>query len=330
MEALTRVLADAYGLGACRVEPIDYGIWEENFSVRTPKERLFAKRFWRRDRRRDMMLSGLHLGQTLLARGIPAPRLVWTMAGDALAEADGAIYQVAEWIEGRSYHPGELPPRAAGPLGSLLGKLHRLLGPGNVAPARPLPPPHAAAEQCRALLRRYRGRQEPFAATARAILQEQIVLLETVPAALVEHLPRPRLGGPCFNAFWVEQVLFRPDGEVAALVDWTDGAGVPACWVNDLDTCIHLTVFDRPGLAAFVAGYQAEHPLPESEWRALAAGLCYGHLASTNYLPAWLDRPYRRMAHWEALATLWHGQIPDRFRARADVEATILSAVRGP
>lgn len=76
MEALTRVLAGAYGLGPCRVEPIDYGIWEENFSVRTPKEWLVAKRFWRRDRRRDVMLSGLHLGQTLRARGIPAPRLV--------------------------------------------------------------------------------------------------------------------------------------------------------------------------------------------------------------------------------------------------------------
>ncbi|MFZ5825551.1 MAG: hypothetical protein ACOY94_14730 [Bacillota bacterium] len=132
------------------------------------------------------------------------------------------------------------------------------------------------------------------------------------------------------STLWVEQVLFRPDGEVAALVDWTDGAGRVGFLVEDLDTGIHLSALDLEGIGAFVAGYQSENPLPEQEWRALAALLCYGHLASTNFLGGWFARPYRRMQEWEETSTLWHRLVPWRFNARAEVEETILAASSAP
>lgn len=103
-------------------------------------------------------------------------------------------------------------------------------------------------------------------------------------------------GGICFNSFWVEQILFHSDGRVAALVDWADGAGRPRALGQ---TGIHLSALDTEGIAAFVQGYQSENPLPEHEWRAVAAEVCYGHLASTNFLEGWLHSPYRRMEQWE-------------------------------
>ncbi|MGE5674150.1 MAG: hypothetical protein ACM3XM_09700, partial [Mycobacterium leprae] len=107
-----------------------------------------------------------------------------------------------------------------------------------------------------------------------------------------------------------------------------DGAGKVRPWADDLDCCIHLSALEIDAIGAFVAGYQSENPLPEHEWRAVAAQLCYGHLASTNFLAAWLSRPYRRMADWEQTAELWHRLVPARFRQFAAIETAICEAAR--
>ncbi len=329
MEALSAALTSAYGIMVERAERIDYGIWEEPFRVWTDRGPLFAKRFRRKDRQSEQMLRGLHLSQSLrLEHNFPAPQVIPTLHGDLLAEVHGERYQVTEWVDGRSYHPGELPDRAAGPLGATLGRLHRLLGPAPVPPPAPYPSPAEGIQACQALLGRYADRPEPFAKTARQILSAQVELLAVLPPSYHERLPVPALGGPCFNSYWVEQLLFAEEGAVAALVDWTDGAGKPGHWADEIDTALHLSGLNERQVAAFVPGYQAENPLPEREWRAVAATYTYGHLASTNFLAGWLSRPYRRLAEWEVTATVWHTPVPERFRRRADWEALILDAVR--
>jgi Ser/Thr protein kinase RdoA (MazF antagonist) len=322
LEALAHVLRTHYGLTLLEAVHIDYGMWEESFRADTDQGRFFAKRFLRKERQTDYMLRGIQLSQKLRAQGVPAPRVL----PPALALTDdGARYQVTEWVDGRCYHPGELPDAAVAPMGALLGRLHRLLGPGDVQPPAPLPTPAEGARQCRALLTRYEDRPETFAAVAREVLEDQIALLEAIPADFTDRLPLPALGGPVFNSYWVEQLLFRPDGQVAALIDWTDGAGKPGLWTGDLALGIHLSALTLPQAVAFAEAYQSEHPLPEQEWRALAADLCYGHLASTNFLAGCFARPYRRMADWEVTSAIWHRQICPRFRAWPEWEAALLA-----
>jgi len=330
VERLVAALASAYGLAVERAERIDFGIWEESFSVWTDRGRVFAKRFLRKDRKDEVMLRGLHLSERLRGAGFPAPRIAPARAsGDLVATVDGERYQVTEWVEGVCYHPGEMPARCVAPMGALLGRFHRLVGGERPALAGGFNSPGAAASQCRALLERYRqSPAEPFSGVAAAVLEEQIGLLEALPLDYADRLPLPQLGGACFNSFWSEQILFRPDGEVAALVDWTDGAGKPGFWADDLDTGIHLSALGLPAIGAFVAGYQSENPLPEGEWRALAASLCYEHLASVNFLYGWFQRPYRRMADWEATAERWHRLVPVRFRQYGAIEEAMLEAVR--
>src|SRR5579859_5212955 len=109
LDRLAGVLDTAYGLTLARAEPIDFGIWEESCSVWAELSRLHVKRFWRRDRRRDVMLHGLELSQLLRRQGIPAPEVVRTLTGDLLATVDGETYQVTTWVDGCCYHPGNLP-----------------------------------------------------------------------------------------------------------------------------------------------------------------------------------------------------------------------------
>jgi Ser/Thr protein kinase RdoA (MazF antagonist) len=332
IEQLAEALWQCYGLRLERVERIDYGIWEEPFSVWTDRGRFFAKRF-RRVRGLDEMQRGLALSQLLRTEGVPAPRVLSPREGCSAPSAEfvalhaGERYVVTEWVEGRTYYPGELPLNCARSMGALLGRLHRLLGrDSNPTPNWTYRPAMEAATACQDLIRRYQVHSEPFARVAEAILTEQIGLLKGLPSNFQAHLPTPQFQGGCFNSFWVEQLLFRPDGSVAALVDWTDGAGKSRYWIEDIVVGIHLSALDRAATAAYVAGYQAENPLPRSEWEALAAELTYGHLASVNFLGGWLDVPMRRMPERDATTELWHRAVLARFRERDLWLASILQA----
>ncbi|HEY3365900.1 MAG TPA: phosphotransferase [Symbiobacteriaceae bacterium] len=325
VERLARALAHAYGLVLDRADRIDFGIWEESFSIWTDQGRLFAKRFLRKARKTDDMLRGLRLSESLRAQGFPAPRVIPAHTGDLIAFVESERYQVTEWVDGECYHPGDLPLRCATPMGALLGRFHRLSG-SQASTSYTFAGRNTALAQCRQALERYREHAEPFARVAEAVLEEQIALLQTLPADFHERLPVPGRRGPCFNSFWVEQLLFHREGQVAALVDWTDGAGRVGFWVDDLDTGLHLSALGVDAIARFVAGYQSENPLPETEWRALSAVLCYGHLASTNFLSGWFDRPYRRMQDWEQTAERWHRLVPVRFRRYPEIEAAVLQA----
>jgi Ser/Thr protein kinase RdoA (MazF antagonist) len=254
------------------------------------------------------------------------PSLVRGKQGEWLVEADGTFVQVNEWIEGRSFHPGELPQREAHRMGELLGKFHRSFA-AEVVPSRsPYHSPGEAIAKCNHLLQQFEAVQDggDFPAIASEVLREQITLLQELPADIGWRLPAPTLGGVCFGSYWVEQLLFKPDGQVAALVDWTDGAGEIGHWIGDIVTGLHLSALDEGGIRAFCSGYQAEHPLPPAEWQAAAAMLCYGHLADTNFLEGWLNRSYRDLAHWERISESWQRRVPERFRRWREIEGMLM------
>ncbi|HYG60635.1 MAG TPA: phosphotransferase [Symbiobacteriaceae bacterium] len=328
MEQLAKALYQAYGLLVTESERIDFGIWEESFAVWTTQAKVYAKRFLRRDRKTENMLRGLRLSEALRSRGFPAPQVIRAKAGEWIAAVDDERYQVTEWTEGRTYHPGTLPLKCAAHMGALLGLFHRMCGSEPSAIPYTYTSRDKALLECRGLLERYHHHSEPFALVAREVLEEQVRLLERLPSDVSERLLAPRYSGPCFHSFWVEQVIFHPEGQVAALVDWTDGAGNVGFWAADIDTGIHLSALGPDAIRAFVAGYQSENSLPEAEWRALADTLCYGHLASTNFLGGWFDRPYRRMHDWEQTAELWHRQVPLRFAMKEEIEEAVLTGAR--
>lgn len=318
MNKVIAALKSAYGICAERVERITYGLWEESFSVWAGEKRYYVKRFyakWRLQTRYQEMLDGLALSQQLHRDGFPAPLLISTLENEHLANVEGETYQVNEWVHGRSFHPGELPLREAKAMGRLLARFHRQFGSSDIPPERvALPSPPEARQTCEQLLVRYENEQGDFASHVRLLLEEQIRLLQSLPDDFASSLPEASLHGPCFHSYWVEQLIFQPDGQVAALVDWTDGAGRKGYWANDMVTGLHLSALDQAGALAFCAGYQEMNPLPAREWQVVLAKLCYGHLASTNFLASWLDKHNRRMDHWESIATEWTRLVPVRFQ----------------
>jgi Ser/Thr protein kinase RdoA (MazF antagonist) len=209
-------------------------------------------------------------------------------------------------------------------MGEVLGRFHRSFAQEEVPVRSPYRSPHMAIAECEALEQKFAEAEGDFAAIALKVLREQIALLRELPDDIGWRLPAPSLGGVTFGSFWVEQVLFHPDGQVAALVDWTDGAGETGHWASDIVCGLHLSALDEEGILAFCSGYQAEHPLPAAEWRAVAAMLCYGHLANTNFLGGWLEKSYRRMADWERISEPWHRMVPERYRRWKDIEAGIV------
>ncbi|MED1918104.1 hypothetical protein P4V64_22605 [Bacillus thuringiensis] len=78
------------------------------------------------------------------------------------------------------------------------------------------------------------------------------------------------------------------------------------------------------------ADAQAHHPLPKTEWQAVLAQLCYGHLASTNFLDSWLVKHNRRMEHWEQIAMTWTRLVPERFRLWHKLEQELLELFQDP
>ncbi len=331
LDKLKAALREAYGFHAQQVERIAYGLWEESFSVWTREKRYYVKRFyakWRLQTRYPDMLKGLALSQELRQKGFPAPALILTIDNDWLANVDGETYQVNEWVDGCCYHPGELQEDEARAMGGLLARFHCQFERAEPS-AKMLPyvTPAVAIHTCEELRLRYESAKGAFPSYVRSLLAQQILLLKSLPSNFTENLPTATLSGPCFHSFWVEQVIFQPNGQIAALVDWTDGAGKPGLWAQDIVTGIHLSALNETAIIAFCSGYQNANRLPKNEWKAVFTMLCYGHVASTNFLDSWLVKHNRRMEHWEKIAKEWTCIVPQRFIRWRELEEKVLDAL---
>lgn len=327
MERVPAALYQAYGLEISKIERIKYGLREECFAVWTSSKKYFAKRFWYKERiknRYDQMLHGLELSQFLRTKGFPVPELLLTKEGKTLGYVDGEVYQVTEWIDGDTYYPGELPIKGAYAMGRLLGKFHSFFEVKEEYKQIQLPAPLELVGKCKNLLLHFEPFSEPFANMAKQLLKEQINILESLPHDFVKDRVTISRVGPVYSSFWVEQIIFDENLEVKALIDWTDGAGRVDTWIDDINTALCTSAFDKDAILAFYRGYQEVNPISKEEWDSVLNLICYKRLGNTGIYDSWLNKNNRRMEYWEKTAAKWCRQVPVRFYQWQELKEAVI------
>jgi Ser/Thr protein kinase RdoA (MazF antagonist) len=215
---------------ALTCEPVDQGLLNRGYRLRTTRGRYFLKHHSDPETAAPAAIARQHRAtQRLADLGVPVAPPLAGHDGRTVAVVGGHAYALHPWIEGRHRHGGQLTPGQCGRLGALLGMVHASLE--RVMPARGRAPanPEAGADpadtftlidELLAHVRRHRP-ADAFDALARHRLLERRDLLE-------QHADRrPPKGGPVgwvHGDFHPFNLLYQGDAP-AAIVDW-DRLGV--------------------------------------------------------------------------------------------------------
>ncbi|MFE9623913.1 phosphotransferase [Streptomyces sp. NPDC006527] len=215
---------------AVACEPVDQGLLNRGYRLRTTRGRYFLKHHFDPDTADPASIVRQHRAtQRLADLGVPVAPPLPGRDGRTVAVVGGHAYALHPWIDGRHRHGAQLTPGECGRLGALLGVVHasleRVMPAHARARAAPTESPapadtFALIDDLLARVRRHRP-ADSFDELARHRLLERRTLLE-------RHADRrPPRSGP---AGWVHgdfhpfNLLYRDDAP-AAIVDW-DRLGV--------------------------------------------------------------------------------------------------------
>ncbi|WP_261718951.1 phosphotransferase [Streptomyces sp. FZ201] len=212
---------------AVTCEPVDQGLLNRGYRLRTTRGRYFLKHHFDPETADPAAIVRQHRATRRLADlGVPVAPPLPARDGRTVAVIGGHAYALHPWVDGRHRHGGQLTPGQCTRLGALLGAVHA--GLERVMPPSPRQPAQAAdPEDTFALIADLLGRvrrhrpADSFDALARHRLLERRELLE-------RHADRrPPAGGPVgwvHGDFHPFNLLYKGDAP-AAIVDW-DRLGV--------------------------------------------------------------------------------------------------------
>lgn len=212
---------------AVACEPVDQGLLNRGYRLRTTRGRYFLKHHFDPETADPTAIARQHRAtQRLADLGVPVAPPLAGRDGRTVAVVGGHAYALHPWIDGRHRHGGQLAPGQCARLGALLGAVHagleRVMPAEGRAPAVSADPTDTFAliEDLLARVSRHRP-ADSFDALARHRLLERRELLE-------RHADRrPPRGG---SVGWVHgdfhpfNLLYKGDAP-AAIVDW-DRLGV--------------------------------------------------------------------------------------------------------
>ncbi|MFE7645421.1 phosphotransferase [Streptomyces phaeoluteigriseus] len=215
---------------ALACEPVDQGLLNRGYRLRTTRGRYFLKHHFDPDTADPASIFRQHRAtQRLADLGVPVAPPLPGRDGRTVAVVGGHAYALHPWVDGRHRHGAQLTPAACGRLGALLGVVHasleRVMPAHARARATPAesPAPADTFALIDALLARVRRHRpaDSFDELARHRLLERRALLE-------RHADRrPPHSGPVgwvHGDFHPFNLLYRGDAP-AAIVDW-DRLGV--------------------------------------------------------------------------------------------------------
>jgi len=228
-------LLSQYAAGsAVACEPVEQGLLNRGYRLRTTRGRYFLKHHFDPDTADPAAIERRHRAtQRLADLGVPVAPPLAGRDGRTVAVVGGHAYALHPWIEGRHRHGGQLTPEQCARLGALLGAVHAALE--RVMPpkgrTRPATSPHpvrsadptatfALIDELLTRVRRHRP-ADSFDELARHRLLERRALLE-------QHAHQRPPNGACVG--WVHgdfhpfNLLYQGDAP-AAIVDW-DRLGV--------------------------------------------------------------------------------------------------------
>ncbi|MDT9698601.1 phosphotransferase [Streptomyces sp. P17] len=212
---------------AVTCEPVDQGLLNRGYRLRTTRGRYFLKHHFDPETADPAAIARQHRAtQRLAGLGVPVAPPLPGRDGRTVAVVGGHAYALHPWIDGRHRHGGQLTPGQCTRLGALLGAVHagleRVMPPEGRAPAVSADPEDTFVliEDLLARVRRHHP-ADSFDALARHRLLQRRALLE-------RHADRrPPRGG---SVGWVHgdfhpfNLLYKGDAP-AAIVDW-DRLGV--------------------------------------------------------------------------------------------------------
>lgn len=213
---------------ALACEPVDQGLLNRGYRLRTTRGRYFLKHHFDPDTADPASIVRQHRAtQRLADLGVPVAPPLPGRDGRTVAVVGGHAYALHPWIDGRHRHGAQLTPDECARLGALLGMVHASLERVMPTRARAAPAESPAPADTFALIddllarvRRHRP-ADSFDELARHRLLERRTLLE-------RHADRrPPHGGPVgwvHGDFHPFNLLYRDDAP-AAIVDW-DRLGV--------------------------------------------------------------------------------------------------------
>ncbi|MGW5634286.1 phosphotransferase [Streptomyces sp. NPDC003832] len=213
---------------AVTCEPVDQGLLNRGYRLRTTRGRYFLKHHFDPETADPAAIARQHRATRRLADlGVPVAPPLPGRDGRTVTVVGGHAYALHPWIDGGHRHGGQLTPAQCGRLGGLLGAVHagleRVMPPRDRAAAAVSADPEDTFALIEELLGRV-GRHRPvdaFDELARHRLLERRTLLERHTGR------RPADGGPVgwvHGDFHPFNLLYRGDAP-AAIVDW-DRLGV--------------------------------------------------------------------------------------------------------
>lgn len=215
---------------ALACEPVDQGLLNRGYRLRTTRGRYFLKHHFDPDTADPASIVRQHRAtQRLADLGVPVAPPLPGRDGRTVAVVGGHAYALHPWIDGRHRHGAQLTSDECARLGALLGVVHASLervmpehARARTTPAESPAPADTFAliDELLARVRRHRP-ADSFDELARHRLLERRTLLE-------RHADRrPPPGGPVgwvHGDFHPFNLLYRDDAP-AAIVDW-DRLGV--------------------------------------------------------------------------------------------------------
>lgn len=209
---------------AVTCEPVDQGLLNRGYRLRTTRGRYFLKHHFDPETADPAAIARQHRAtQRLADLGVPVAPPLPGRDGRTVAVVGGHAYALHPWVEGRHRDGGQLTTGQCGRLGALLGVVHASLERVMPAHARARTASEAAdpadtfalIDDLLGRVRRHRP-ADSFDELARHRLLERRTLLE-------QHADRrPPCGSPVgwvHGDFHPFNLLYRGDAP-AAIVDW--------------------------------------------------------------------------------------------------------------
>jgi Ser/Thr protein kinase RdoA (MazF antagonist) len=274
---LTRLVEEQYALVAARLTPIAHYHFDDRgiYRVALAGGRSYVLRAFCWDAR-EALLGQVAVLDYLEQHGYPAPRVMRTPRGRAVATYEGWTALLLSYVEGTE---AAFSSRHLELLGARAGRLHALTGTVLAeAGAAGLPNsrlrPAIGAQQTDA--QRARGR-EALSRAHWAIYDGLVATLERVAQA-AGNLPVTVLHGDC----WPQNAVVTPEGALV-LIDWDcAGVGPPVLEVGYLLMACHFRTPQIPAIepdsaliGAVVRGYCRHRRLTAAELDLLPDAVRY-------------------------------------------------------
>ncbi len=210
MRDVKEVLEKNYSIIAKEVIRIEYGLWEENYRVNTESKSYFIKKFIKKDRlekKYDLMVRGVELGQSLRTKAIPVPLHIYDNNNDMFSRYQNNTYQVNEWIDGITYRPGQAPKEACYSMGKLLGKIHKMINTEYTLEETESINLKEAIKNKKLLLNEFKLKDKESYVIIKS-LEKQIELLNKLLENAYRNDSFLSKKGKVYNSYWIEQLLF--------------------------------------------------------------------------------------------------------------------------